>query len=238
MNGYINAANEWLEKYAENSHNHMPFYKIRRHFTTARAHIVAGDFDRVILFLKKLLLLAESYRRSLDIIESLILLAIVNCKNGWGGLNTALDYLERAAKCAYEYKYTQIFANNGAELTTLLQRLQKRSQQASYQWGAPSGFIKALYIAAFAGSKHFKGMTSERTPETIKFTYKQKAVMNLMCEGYSRNEIVAKLEVKPDGVKSHITLIYNKLDVANSIEAVLKIKELGLLNGYVYSKNI
>ena len=52
-----------------------------------------------------------------------------------------------------------------------------------------------------------------------------------MCEGCGRNEIAERMELKPNGVKSHTTLIYKKLDVSSSVEAVLKIKELGLLDG-------
>ena len=46
--------------------------------------------------------------------------------------------------------------------------------------------------------------------------------------GCSRNEIAAIMGLKPNGVKSHTTLIYKKLDVSNSVEAVLKIKALSL----------
>jgi len=53
--------------------------------------------------------------------------------------------------------------------------------------------------------------------------------MRLMCEGYSQKEIAEKIGLKPYGVKSHVELIYRKLDVFNSMDAVMKIKELGLL---------
>ncbi|MCL2221781.1 MAG: LuxR C-terminal-related transcriptional regulator, partial [Oscillospiraceae bacterium] len=58
---------------------------------------------------------------------------------------------------------------------------------------------------------------------------KQKEVMRLMCAGHSRNDIAQIMGLKPSGVKSHTKLIYQKLTVSNSIEAVIKIKEAGFL---------
>jgi len=223
------AASQWLDDYARCPHGHIPFYKIYLHFTSARAHIAVADNNSAILLLKKLLTLAESYRRPLDITEALILIAIANWKKGGSGLNIALDHLERAITIAYEYKYTQLFANEGAELVTMLHRLQKRTHQSTYQGNLPADFVKTLYIAAVSTAKHLKGLTGG-TAKNIKFTDKQKEVMRLMCAGYSRNEIAAQLGLKPNGVKSHTTLIYKKLDVPNSVEAVLKIRELGLLD--------
>jgi DNA-binding NarL/FixJ family response regulator len=100
--------------------------------------------------------------------------------------------------------------------------------QKKYTDVLPGGFIKTLHIAAIAMSKHSKGLTGGRMPENLSFTDKQKNVMRLLCNGLSRNEIAAKMGLKPYTVKSHMELIYKKLDVSNIVDAVLKIKELGL----------
>ena len=56
-------------------------------------------------------------------------------------------------------------------------------------------------------------------------------VMRFLCDGFGRNEIAGKLGISLYGVRSHLKLIYKKLDVPNSVDAVIKIKELGLLDG-------
>ena len=61
----------------------------------------------------------------------------------------------------------------------------------------------------------------------LTFTKQQKAVARLLCEGLSQQAIADKLGLKVTGVKSHLQLIYKKLDVSNGVDAVLKIKELG-----------
>jgi LuxR family maltose regulon positive regulatory protein len=221
------AAKEWLDHNIESSDTPY-FYKLYRHLTSARAYIVIGNYTSAILLLQKLLTLCERYRRTLDIIETLLLLSIVYWKMGRGGTHVAMSYLERAVNIAYEYGYTQCFANDGAELINMLSKLQKRVVQKSYTGTLSSGFVKILHIAALAGAKRAKGLTGGRMPENLTFTEKQKAVMGYMCEGLNRNDIAAQMQLKPYTVKSHIALIYKKLDVSNSVDAILKIKELTL----------
>jgi LuxR family maltose regulon positive regulatory protein len=227
--GDKSTAIEWLKDCNGSLLDNLSFFKIYQYFTTARAYIVIGDYTNAVLLLRKLLELNERYRRTLDIIEACILLAIIYWKKSRGGQPAALDYLERAIITAYEYKYTQVFANEGAELINMLHRLQKRSVQEKYAGELHSGFVKTLYIAAVAGGGRSKGLTGGRSVENLKFTEKQKAIMALMSEGYSRNKIAEKTGLKPNTVKSHLELIYKKLDVSNSIEAALKIKKLDVL---------
>jgi LuxR family maltose regulon positive regulatory protein len=230
-NGDKKMAEAWLRDCDNHSSDNLSFYKSYIHFTTARAYIVMGNYTDATVLLKKLLGLCERYRRTLDIIDARILLAIVYWKKGHRGQSIALDYLEQAVLTAHKYGFTQAFANEGAELVNMLQRLQKRSVQTNYSGEIPAGFLKALYIAAVAGAKRSKGLTGGRAPEDLTFTNKQKSVMALLCEGCSRNEIAGRMGLKPYTVKSHIELVYRKLDVSNSVDAVLKIKELGILNG-------
>ncbi|MCL2698581.1 MAG: LuxR C-terminal-related transcriptional regulator, partial [Oscillospiraceae bacterium] len=230
-NGDKNAAGEWLANHNSNGNllYNLSFFKIYQYFTTARAYIVIGDYNNAVMFLQKLLQINERYRRTIDVIETCILLAIVYWKKGRGGQTTALEYLERAVKTAYEYKYTQVFANEGVELVNMLNKLKKRAVQEKYADGLPSGFIKTLYIAAVEGGECFKGLTGRRTPENLTFTEKQKTIMRLMCEGLSRNKIAEQTGLKSNTIKSHTELIYKKLDVSSNIDAVLKIKKLHIV---------
>ena len=73
-------------------------------------------------------------------------------------------------------------------------------------------------------------LTGGRITWPLKFTGPQMAAMRLLCDGLSRNEIAGRMGITLYGVKSHMKLIYKKLDVPGGIEAVIKIKELGLFN--------
>ncbi|MCL2718641.1 MAG: LuxR C-terminal-related transcriptional regulator [Lachnospiraceae bacterium] len=223
------AAEEWLKDYNESLYTELSFVKMYQQFTTVRAYIVMNDSVNAIILLHKILKLSESYKRTIDIVEANILLAIVYWKKGQK-LAAALEYLEKAIIIAYEFEFIQVFANEGAEIANILHRLQKRAVQQNYAGKIPSNFIKILHIAAVEKSKYSKGYAGGKIPVNTKFTDKQKMVMSLLSKGCSRNEIAEKMGIKPYTVKSHIELIYRKLDVSNNIEAVLKIKEYGIID--------
>lgn len=229
--GDMEAAQDWLKYYADSPHNNkLSFYKLYQHFTTARAHIVMGDYNMAILFLKKLLPLCEQYRRPLDMIETNILLAIAYWKKGRGLQNEAFEPLERALKVAEEYGFIQIFANEGAELSNMLHKLQKRIAQKDYGGEISSTQVKTLFIMTLARAKFSKGLTGSRTPENLKFTEQQKRVMRYLCDGLTQKGIAEEMGLKPSAIKSHMILIYKKLDVSNSVDAMIKIRELGILD--------
>jgi len=229
--GDVETAQNWIKGNEESPYNAISFYKLYRHFTGARAYIVIEDYNTAILYLKKLLELSQSYRRPLDIIEACTLLAIAYRKKSGSGRAAALEYLEQAISEAYKYGYTQIFTNEGADLVNMLHIMQKRAVQSDFHknGGVPVTFIKSLYFSALAASKRFKGLGGGRVPKNLNFTKQQKIVMRSMCDGCNRNEIAEIMGISPDGVKSHVKLIYKKLDVSGSADAVVKIKELGIL---------
>jgi LuxR family maltose regulon positive regulatory protein len=228
-NGDKTAAKEWLDKHDENPSGDVALYKLYRHFTSVRAHIVLGNYTRAILILQKLLHLSQRYNRPLDTVEALLLLTISHRKMERNGASAGIKYLEQAITLAHKYNYTQIFANEGAELSNILYKMQNRAVQKKYINALPGGFVKTLHIAAFAASKHSKGLTGGRMSGIPTFTAKQKEVMRLLCEGFSRNEIAESLGLKPYTVKSHLELIYKKLDAANSVDAVIKINSLAAI---------
>jgi DNA-binding NarL/FixJ family response regulator len=62
-----------------------------------------------------------------------------------------------------------------------------------------------------------------------RFTERQQTVIQLLCEGHNRKMIAQRMNISEYGVKAHLKLIYKKLDVSTSVDAVVKIKELNLV---------
>jgi len=232
MNGDKEAAREWLkDNETSDTSETLTFYGMFSNYTNAMAYVVLGLYNKALVLTQKIHKQSENYKRSNAEIETLILLSIINWKKGQDGRgqSLALDSLSDAIKIAHKYGYTQVFKMYGADLTTMLHRLQKRAVQSNYTGDLPADFIKTLYITAVSGAKNSRGLTGGELPQKMTFTDKQKDVMRLMCEGCSRNEIAKRMGLKPNGVVSHTTLIYKKLDVSSSVDAVLKIRELGLV---------
>jgi LuxR family maltose regulon positive regulatory protein len=223
--GDIEAARNWLKYNSAPSPGQLALYKLYRHFNTARAYIVIGDYHAAILFLKKLLALCELYRRPLDIIETKVLMAIAYWKRG---RNEAFVPLEQAILLAQEYGFVQLFANEGAELSNMLHRLKKRVVQNDYSGNISFPLANKLYVMTLVRAKHSSGLTGRRTSPDLTFTEQQKNVMRHLSDGLSRTQIAEKMGLKPSAIKSHAILIYKKLDVSNSVDAIIKIKELGL----------
>jgi len=189
---------------------------------------VSGDYDSAIILLTKVLGLAETFDRTLDIIEAKILLAIAYWKKKRTFEKEVMKLLESAVSLAYGYGYTQLFVNEGAELSNMLKRLEKRVQQLNKDaQSVPASFVKMLYLKTMEHQS--SGLTSGQTEPPVKFTDKQKTVMKLLCEGKSYNEIAEQIGVKRPTLRSHISLIYKKLNVTSGVDAVKKIKSLDLL---------
>ncbi|MDR0306902.1 MAG: LuxR C-terminal-related transcriptional regulator [Chitinispirillales bacterium] len=232
QNGDEDAARQWLAKLSEAPSapsKHIPLFKVYRNLTTARALICTGDYNTAMLLLQKLLTLVNTYKRPLDIIEVNILLAVTYWKKARGYQKDAIEFLERAIAIAQTYGFTQIFANEGAELTNMLQKAKLRIQLNSYKGTLSRAFIKQLYLAAKAEAENVKGLTGGRIPQNLKFTRQQLNVMRHLCGGHSYREIASLMGLKYTGIKSHMQLICKKLDVPDSIEAVMKIRKLKIL---------
>jgi LuxR family maltose regulon positive regulatory protein len=230
-NGNMTAARDWLSQNDEIPNRSVPFYLLSRSFTTARAYIVTEDYYNATLLLKKVLAMIEKCRyRPLDLIEANILLAITWWKKVRGSQNDALILLEKTILVAREYGYTQIFANEGADLSNMLHKLLKRVIQEKYSGNLSAVEVKTLYIAALARAKHSPGLTGGRAPENLKFTEQQKTVMRFLCDGLTHKEMAEKIGLAPSTIKSHMNLIFKKLDVSNGVDAIMKVQEQNLLD--------
>ena len=228
-NGDKVAAEKWISQYATPLNGVLPFYKIYQSFITARAYIVMADYNTAILILNDILKLSCDYRRPLCMIESYILLAIAYWKKAGAGQAVAIDFFEQAIEIAYKYGYVQPFINESPDIETILSKIQKRAVQ-SEMLCVPASFIKSIYLIVLPNSKTRRGLTGGRLAESLTFTDKQKTVMRLVCEGHSQGEIAEIMYTSANNVKSHVKLIYKKLDVSNASDAIMRIKEIGALN--------
>lgn len=65
---------------------------------------------------------------------------------------------------------------------------------------------------------------------SIELTQRERDTIELLVQGYSNQKIADKLYVSLATVKTHLHNLFHKLDVSNRTEAVLKAKELGLID--------
>jgi len=224
VKGDFTAANEWI--------NAQPFSGrtlrgIYADFTTCRALIMVEKYGAAIILLEKILKLARDFNRPLDILEAQILLAIAYWKKKRKFQNDALNYLESAVLTAYPYGYVQMFVNDGIELASMLYKLIKRVEQRTIQEKKHINFIKTINFMV-CGNKS-SDLTNRSEERPLKFTDKQKVVMNLLSQGKVHKEIAASLNIKPSSLRSHLESIYSKLDVTSATDAIVKMNEMGVV---------
>jgi len=70
---------------------------------------------------------------------------------------------------------------------------------------------------------------NEAALKSLGITQREHAVLEQMAEGQSNKEIAQKLHVSPNTVKTHVSRLYEKLDVNQRVQAVQKAKELRLI---------
>ncbi len=58
---------------------------------------------------------------------------------------------------------------------------------------------------------------------------REQEILNLLANGYSNNAIAENLYITLNTVKSHLRRIYQKLEVSNRMQAVVKAREVNLL---------
>jgi len=221
--GNISAAEDWL--YNESFIIATP-YKAYAGITTCRALIATAKYDSACIALEQILKMATEFNRTLDIIEAQILLAIACWKKKKSFQTEALDHLESAVWRAHSCGHVQIFVNEKKELAGILSKLINRVKQQKKSEERPLSFIKMLYLKCY--------QENTETPHTkksnaVKYTEKQMAIMLLICEGKTYNEMAEALNIKRSTLRTHLELIYRKLDVTSIADAALRIKSLDIL---------
>jgi LuxR family maltose regulon positive regulatory protein len=227
MNGDKAAAEKWLKNYYINDSSFGEFYKIYRSFSTARAYILLMQTDKAYSALNKLKLLAEKYDRLLDAAEADVLLAITEWVSG--KKKEAQSRLQNVLISMHQYGFIRVVANEGKAVLPILSAIIRRSEKENNQSHEIYRFTKEVYFAAYEQSKHFKGITYNSEIMVVKLSPQQKRVLEFLAKGYKNIDIVEETGLSLNTIRTHTKIAYQKLDVTNSMDAVVRAKELGII---------
>jgi len=75
----------------------------------------------------------------------------------------------------------------------------------------------------------FKKEEKSLEADKVKLTPKEQQILEQLVQGYSPSQLADLLKVKISTIRFHIRGIYEKLEVRNRTEMMLKLKELGML---------
>ena len=151
------------------------------------------------------------------------------CSSGAGQPAPGLAALERALTLAEPEGYLRTFVDEGEAMRLLISdfRLTIANQ-------API-LCSAMWIKLLAAFPQPAEVTSQskianQKSEIIEpLTDRELEILRLIAEGHSNAEISQRLYLALSTVKGHNLRIFNKLQVQNRTEAVVRARELGLL---------
>jgi LuxR family maltose regulon positive regulatory protein len=227
LDGDRTAAEKWLQNYYVDESSFGELFKVYRNFTTARAFILLGLYDKAEAALSRLKTLAESFDRPLDATEADVLLSVVDWmlgkkKDARSRLHGTLPFLNR-------HGFVRVVAGEGKAvlpiLTAVIKQLEREETDDSLL-----KLAREIYFAAYEQAKHYGGIThySEES-RPVQLSPQQKRVLELLAKGYKNAGIVAETGLSLNTIRTHTKLAYQKLEVNTSADAVLRARELGLI---------
>jgi LuxR family maltose regulon positive regulatory protein len=238
--GNLREAIGWAD--ASGLHVDEPSYPREAEYLTLARVLIArgrGDpegpyFDDALRLIDRLLGAAESGARMGSAIEILILRALaLHARRETSG---AFAVLERALTLADPEGYVRVFVDEGASMATLLSEFLKARRKGGRgaKQLASLSYVRRL-LAVFespntgtkspAPAQHAQA-TGQPLPEHL--TRREREVLALIAEGFSNQEIAARLFIATSTVKWYVHSILRKLEVDSRTKAVARARELHL----------
>ena len=227
MHASKGAAREWLARYFVTEPEMPEFYKIFHHFTTARAYIVLNRIEEALALLQKLKALGASFNRPLDVAEAGSLLALI-CW-GIGEKQQSRAIMEETLQITQKYGFVRIIADEGASVLPVLKDCLNALNAHDKQCGLNRAYVNNVYLAAYAASKKHRGLAWNIHVKPVKLSRQQAMILSMMAKGFKQKQIAEMASLALPTVKSHTYVMYKKLDVNNAADAILKARDMGLI---------
>lgn len=218
--GDLSAARDWLARSSTDSAAPLYFSQMARHFTTLSAHITLRNWQAADRFGKRLLRLTQAYRRPLDELETLTLLAVNACRAQQEKI--AVNYFRCAINTAVPYSYTRILTDNRADLYLIAKTLAVDKKLADSK--------SDVFLAELLGDWESRQAPMPTNPKPTKLSPQQQRIMKGLMEGLNYEDIARRLNIAKGSVKTQVIRMYRTLDVHNAQDAILRTRALGLLN--------
>lgn len=186
------------------------------------------SLKEAIDFLRNLQQLVQSVHFTCHEINILVLLSLAFDK--LGQVADALATLEEAVVMAGPRGWIRPFVEAGAPMAGLLKELPHKNIELA--------FIEKLLTLIEMDGTQTSSITIESNankpyaPEDQqeRLTQRETEILNLLSEGMRNKEIAACIYVSEDTVKKHLYNIFQKMDVKNRMELVIKSRDLGMLS--------
>lgn len=144
------------------------------------------------------------------------------------GVDAALSDPGFAVFSALPHGYTRIFANEGAAVIPVLQKLYNRLSVNPKESDAVV-FVRTVLLLANEMAQSHPGLTSGIEEIPTRLSKQQLRSLKYLALGKNNRQICQETSLKLNTVKAHLFKLYEKLDVHSSTEVVLKAYRLGII---------
>ncbi len=208
--GALASARAWARDRGLSTEDDLDYLREFEHCTLARILLADGSAAEAIGLLDRLLRAAEAGERAGSVLEILVLQALAHQTRG--DPQAAQAFLERALASAEPEGYVRLFADEGAQMATLLRAAAKR--------GTAPGYVRRL-LAAVSRTPAPQGLIEPLSDRELD-------VLRLLGTDLDGPDIARELVVSLATMRTHTSHIYAKLGVTNRRAAVRRAGELGL----------
>lgn len=229
FDGDRDAARAWLDNYFVVDPERIELFRVFQHFTTARAYMALDAFDHAKRYLFMLREYGKNWNRPLDEAEACVLLCALFWKEG--RKEEAEEMLVSALSLLQPYGFLRVIADEGASILPVLRRIAGRVKTADYDGPLDRGYVNEAMLAAHGMAKQHKGVIAVRAGQDkpVKLSRQQAYMLSLLSQGYKNAEIAELTGLSIPTIKTHTSVAYRKLGVNNAMDAVLKARELNLI---------
>ncbi len=233
--GDLAAALRWADKCdlpvaGEPSYPHELEYLalVRVRIAQGRSNPVGSHLPEALRWLAWLLPAAEAGGRTSSVIEILILHALA--LQAQGDSKEALTVLERALTLAEPEGYVRIFVDEGEPMAALLGRM-KADPLSEGRSGRMKAYIHKLLAAFDVGGQETSLHPSFLIPHPLidPLSERELELLRLVAVGRSNQEIAQELFLALGTVKKHLNNIFGKLEAQSRTQAIVRARELNLL---------
>jgi LuxR family maltose regulon positive regulatory protein len=180
----------------------------------ARYRIVCRQNEAALELLDRLWRAAQQGRRLRYMIEIRIMQALAH--HARGAADDALDALREAVTLSEHTGLLRVFLDEGAVLAGLLKKLARGADYTSHVYHLLNRIA------------NLPAESKPADPLPMLFSKKEKQVVGHIVGGSSNQEIAEALFISANTLNSHMKSIYSKLGVNSRLQAVERLRKLGV----------
>jgi LuxR family maltose regulon positive regulatory protein len=218
--GDLSSAVRWADRYVPQRPQEYQLAWERDALVRARVWLAQGGMEEAGELLRGILGDSRQVGRIAHWLEAMCLEALR--LDGVGSREKAHKALRLVLKTARPEGYLRLFLDEGERMRWLLQ---------GFLSSADGNEEMMAYVAYIL--RAFRSVASKRPPPgglAENLTPREQEVLKFMAQGLSNSQIAGCLFISPNTLKAHSQSIFTKLDVHNRMQAVLKARDLGLVD--------